>query len=307
MRLPGLFIASILFVSPALLAQHSSGAGPVPGNSSSSASSNSSNSSTGNHSSSASSGSSYSGASTAASHSSSASSYSSHSGGPVSRSSTAGVAPASRGVSSSGTGAGVRETTDLSRQVHQTSGPPRNLQPERRGFLTFLRHPLRKPGPTFAATDLRPKGCIGKKCPCPPGETRAKNGQCVASVATNVGDRCVAGERWNGSSCTPRCAANDYWDGSACRRECSEKEYWNGLSCVASPDSCPEIRARAAVLASELRGYKGQMRGACTNNSLAQDCIDLQQTYDGTLLRYRSLLNEAPMDCRAQLPDASTL
>jgi hypothetical protein len=75
---------------------------------------------------------------------------------------------------------------------------------------------------------------------------------------------------------------------------------------VAHRAECATINARAASLANEVRAAKAQMQSACANNS-AQECGGLKQNYDGTVERYRMLMNEAPTNCRSLVPDPLSL
>ena len=66
-------------------------------------------------------------------------------------------------------------------------------------------------------------------------------------------------------------------------------------------------KGRGALLANELRGIQARMQTACSTNPAGQECFDLKQSHDGALLRYRMLLNEAPISCRNLLPDPLSL
>jgi len=302
MRLPGLVVAVALFVSPTLLAQHSSGGGSTPNSSSSNSSNNSPTTS------SSSSSSSVTSHSTPSAGSGSSASPLNHTSGSVSHGSTGSASTPRSNAQAARTGSVpvVREPDRARAPDHHPAEATKSPQSEHRGIAAFLRHPFRKPAPKVAESDLRRPVCKGKLCPCPPGEVQGKNGSCVASIARNTLGQCQPGEYWNGKGCSSECAPHEFWNGSSCRRACTETEYWNGLSCVTSGD-CAAIRARAAPLVDELRGYKGQMQTACANNPAGHECGDFTHSHDGALQRYRSLLNEAPLDCRASLPDPSSL
>lgn len=333
MRLSGLMVAAVLILPLALFAQHSSGGGG-------SISSSSSGSHSGGSSSGSSGGSSHASGGGGASHSSSgAHSSSSHassshasSGGSRSGSTRTASASSSRSTASlanlppSRPGAKPTAATKIDKKnspAHKT-GLSQTAQPEKRSFFSFLRHPFGRPkaksvDATLAEADLRrpvckkgpckepaPKPvppvesnlrkpvCKGKECGCPPGEAAGKNGACVAAPVNNIGV-CGAGEYWNGGACLSSAG------------QCSANEYWNGASCMAPQAQCGTLDARAAMLASEVRGARAQMQSACANNSSAMDCSNLKVNYDGAIERYRMLLNEAPANCRALLPDPLSL
>jgi len=65
--------------------------------------------------------------------------------------------------------------------------------------------------------------------------------------------------------------------------------------------------SRASLLVNELRGIRVRKQTACSANPSGQDCLDLMQSHQEALLRYRMLLTEAPMSCRALLPDPLSL
>jgi hypothetical protein len=82
---------------------------------------------------------------------------------------------------------------------------------------------------------------------------------------------------------------------------------WDGAACASTTDDCAMFSSRAATLANELRGIKGEMQMACSNDPSAQQCGELTLSHDGAISRYRMLLNEAPATCRSLLPDPSSL
>jgi hypothetical protein len=49
------------------------------------------------------------------------------------------------------------------------------------------------------------------------------------------------------------------------------------------------------------------MEAACSNDPFGEECMRLTQSYDGALLRYRMLMNEAPVSCRTMLADPISL
>ncbi len=166
MRLSGLAVAVILLFSSVVVAQHSSGGGGSAGGSSGGGSS----SSGGSHSSYSGGGSSSGGSATHSTGSGSSASHFSH------QPSSSNAAPA----------------------IREPSFARVPLQPEKRTFLSFLRHPFRKPQPKTEA-DLRRRICAKGPCPaCPAGQASGKNGECVASLQAHL---CRTGEYWNSGGC----------------------------------------------------------------------------------------------------------
>jgi len=119
----------------------------------------------------------------------------------------------SGGSSSSGGSAShsARSGSSASHSSHQPSGSIAApairepgvarvpLQPEKRAFFSFLRHPFKKPQPKTEA-DLQ-RGICSKKgpCPvCPAGQTAGKNGACVPLPQLLL---CRTGEYWNNGGC----------------------------------------------------------------------------------------------------------
>jgi hypothetical protein len=169
MRLSGLVIAAILFVSTTLLAQHSSGGG-------------------GGSSSGGSSGGGYSGGS---SHGGSGGGYSGSSSSHVS---SGGGSGSSHGSSSSSSAKSTGSSAV--RSSNDSAKAKSGVNPDKRSFASFLRHPFRKPQPVQNAEFKRPAPCLKGPCPvCPSGQFRSGN-SCV--VATNA---CAPGQSWNGFAC----------------------------------------------------------------------------------------------------------
>ena len=149
------------------------------------------------------------------------------------------------------------------------------------------------PQPAPAESDLRKRICKDGPCvECPPGQAAGKNGTCTAAIPRQAytRDQCAANETWNGSACV----ATD---------SCQPNQYWNGVQCVTRNDDCASMTARAATLANEIRGIKADIQSACSSNPSGQQCTNAKQSYDGAILRYRMLMNEAPVACRSMLPD----
>ncbi len=311
MRLSSLVVAVVLLVSPAVFAQHSSAGGSSSAGSSGGSSGAASHAGSSGGSSAGSSSHSSGGSASSSSHSSGGSA--SHSSSARSSSTGSSASHSSAQPSRANNAGAIREPNNARVQGSKTTELGKNPQPEHKGFIAFLRHPFWKHEPKAAEADLRrpickkepcrepePKPpapvesnlrqpvCKDKSCVCPPGQVHGNNGACLASVAMNNFNRCQPGQ---------------HWDGAACRSGCGATEHWNGISCVVASDECAVIRARAESLASELRGYKGRTQIACVSNPLGQECSNLTQNRDAAVLRYRSLMNEAPVNCRAALPD----
>jgi len=153
----------------------------------------------------------------------------------------------------------------------------------------------KEPQPEPTDGDLRRRICPNGTCgECPPGQSAGKNGTCMAApaVAKTVSS-CQPNESWNGNACAPM-------------NRCQAGESWNGVECV-NPTLCASFSSRAEMLAVEARGIRSDMERACSLNSQGQDCMRLTQNHDGAVQRYRMLLTEAPVSCRATLPDPISL
>jgi hypothetical protein len=296
MRLSTLVAVTLLFTPPALLAQHSSTGSASSGGSAShsggsvSSSGGASHASSGaSHGSSASSGS-HSASSHASSGSGSAHERSSNSSSHNAASRTTGPrssaspSPSGTELARADTVRSIREPVAAGVEIKESgASTTKPAQPEKRGFFSFFRHPFRrpepKPKPEFkpAEPDLR-AACKHEPCAvCPPGRSMGKNGGC--GVAT-----------------PPVTMA---------RTECRAGMLWNGVTCGNTTD-CAVFASRAAALANELRGIKGEMQTACSSNSSAQ-CSEVTLRYYGAVSQYRELQNEAPVSCRSILPDPQSL
>jgi hypothetical protein len=348
MRLSSVLVAAVVFLSSFLLAQillaqvvlaqHSStssssggasGGGSHAASSSGGASSSHGSSSHGSSSHGSSAHSSSAGSHSAAVHSSAGGSASaSHNSGSgknsgigTSSPGTAGSAVVSRSKVASAETADGTSRADMVKTIREPDVQPapeknqpsasKTAQPEKRSFVSFLRHPFRKgeakavdsdlrrpickegpckkpEPPVTVVSDLRPPTCTGKDCHCPSGGTPGKNGGCAA-IPTNT--TCTPGQHWNGTACM------------ASPNQCPPNDYWNGAACVARLNDCASINARAAMLANDVRSAKSQMQNACLNSSSGQECGELKLTYDGAIDRYRMLQTEAPVNCRNMLAE----
>jgi hypothetical protein len=166
-----------------------------------------------------------------------------------------------------------------------------NPPPEKKSFFSRLRHPF-KPKPVRTAEFKRPPPCRKEPCACPPGESRNGKGVCVV-VVSNL---CEPGQYWNGGACSGTLA-------------CQPGNFWNGTTCVQEQkaERCGTFDTQASMLANELRGIRSEMDRVCLQDPNGQQCRELTLQHDGALLRYRMLLNEAPVSCRGMMPDPLSL
>lgn len=118
---------------------------------------------------------------------------------------------------------------------------PKNPQPEKRSFLSFLRHPFRKTPPV---SELRHRICVQGTCTvCPAGQSATRNGGCVSNTGQNLNGRnmCVGGSYWNGEGCAvlgaqTRCRSIYLSHSlSAAAREMDEAKKNKDFSCSLDP------------------------------------------------------------------------
>ena len=104
-----------------------------------------------------------------------------------------------------------------------------------------------------------------------------------------------------------QCQPHEIWNGAACvaasPAQCRAGEFWDGLCCVNTAQKCASFNARGATRQNEIRGIRTEMEQACRNNPPGQRCVELRQSYDGAIQRYRMLMNEAPVACQSLLLD----
>jgi len=265
MRLSSLVVAVFLLVPPVVFAQRSSGGGASSGGSS------------GGFSSSGGSHGSYSGGSSSGSSSSSA-----HSSGN-SAASSSNHSPSRSASRSSSTGSAAQHQIGKNARVQGSNAAEsiRNLQPARRGFIAFLRHPFRK---RAEAGLRRPIVCKDKPCPCPPGETNGKNGACLAIVTTNHFRRCPQGEYWGGGGCTT-------------------------VSLFRS-DDCSNLALALDRQARQSQLAESSRQTSCSSNAAAQECSELMAKSQNEAALYKSL-HQQYEQCKRQrlvgLPDSSAV
>jgi len=136
-----------------------------------------------------------------------------------------------------------------------------------------------------AKIELRRRTCENEPCketPTAPTKPDARKGVV----------QCQPNEIWNGAACVPASPA-----------ECKAGEFWDGLCCVNTAQKCASFNTRGATQQNEIRGIRTELEQACRNNPSGQKCVELRQSYDGAILRYRMLMNEAPVPCRSLLLD----
>ena len=269
MRLSGLSLA-VLLTSSILFAQHSSGGG------SSSSASSSSSSGGGSHSSS-SGGSSYSGGSSSGGHNSggghSSSGGSSHSTGS---SHSSGGGHSSGGTRASSSSAHNRIESSSSKMTRPIREPKSGIServvvPQKRGFLSFLRHPFRKPPPKVV--EAKPALYLPRPI-CP-------KGRCAPT--------CPVGQVGGGGACTtpviPVCTAGSVWNTQACgysgRYHCALGQIWNGTGCVYGTgflDRCIGLRMALERQAQRVQNAEAARQRACANGPLAE-CSDASASW----------------------------
>jgi hypothetical protein len=254
MRHSGLCLAAIFLFSTFTTAQHSSG-GTSGGSSSSGGGAS--------HGSSASSSSSGGGHSTGGS-SSSASGHSSggsHSSGGNSASHVSNA----RGSNSALHSETRSSHSNVERPVHEPNRgvSPRTGQPQKRSFLSMLRHPFRKPESKQVA-DLRRPVCFRGPCPvCPMGGVRS-GGRCGSPVPSGNQDL-----------------------------SCSRPDLWSGGGCLANTDfrgNCDGYRMSLEQQARRMQAADSLRQSACTNPGAAA-CSESMAAWQSEQNLYRALQN----------------
>ena len=261
MRHSGLCLLVVFFFSSFMLAQHSSGGGGGSAGSSSSGG--------GSHG-----GGSYSGGS-------SSSGGGSHGGSSTGGHSSGGSHVSGGGGStshgSSGHSSNVRGTnpaTNATREmrsnvVHSNANlrsGQQSVHPEKRSFLSFLRHPFRRPEPP-KVSDLRHRVCLRGPCQvCPNGQI-ASSGGCGGTVATT--------RQYN---------------------YCSRAQLWSGDACLLGMrflGDCEGYRTAMQQQAERVRNAEMMRQSACTTNA-TQSCVDAnsalqseQNLYQAFAARYQ--------------------
>lgn len=260
MRLSGLSFAAILLIVSVAFAQHSSGGGG--GSSSAGSSSGGGSSGGGSHGGGGSSGgtSGYSGGG----HSSGGSGGSHNSGGStLSRGglSRSGGSSSNSAIASHSALRGTEAT--LAHPTHEPVGALqlRTLPPEKRTFVSFLRHPFKKPEPRTVIV-IRPPGCFKGPCrTCPIGQVRSGGGCVGARVPLHN------------------------------RNVCSHRQIWAGGACLAQTpfiDNCSALRMQMERQAQRMQAAQSARQNACAQG-LSQACSDAATSFRSEEGFYQSL------------------
>lgn len=259
-----LALAVILLFSSNTLAQHGAGGGG-----SSAGAGSSGGGGGGSHGgSSGGSASSGGGHSSGGSSSHSSTGHSSSAGSASSRSGTSHSNPASNNLHS------IHAPSTGSRGQAQTS--------QKRGFFSFLRHPVRKPEPNPAQRKPEPKQpvaelrrpiCFKGPCPvCPAGQVHGVSG-CEGTVLRDRIRRvCPAGESWINGACLQQTWFQDECGGlrmmmerQAQRMQSAEQD--RQITCSTGPrDQCTDLTSQAASEAGFYRELQNRYQ-ACQRRS----------------------------------------
>src|SRR5208282_3102602 len=250
MRRSGLAVAVVLLFSAATFAQHSGGG----------SSGGSSGGGGGSHGGGSSSAGSSGGSSGGHSSGGSGSSSSSHSSGS-SRSSSSSSSRSSSHVAGVGTSTASR-------------GDAAKAAPQKRGFLSFLRHPFRKPERKPVA-NLRHAICIGP-CPvCPAGQAANGKGGCGGG-----GGQLIANNRVH---------------------SCSHAEIWSGGDCLAHTpflDNCSGLETALQQQAARMQTAEAARQTACASGG-SQECSDMTTRSRSEASLYQAF-QERYQQCRQQ-------
>lgn len=187
MRRSALVTFAILFLSAALVAQHSTAGGGL---------------SSGGYSGGASAGSSHNAPSFAASYSGSSSSHASSAGNSGSARNSGSVSPSSLRTDRGKTGSSTVRSSD--KNVCNETARLANAKPEKKGVFSFLRH--KKPAPKSADFVPAIRCKKGENCRICTG---ARRGRCIVETS------CPGGLVWNGFSCAPQYAFSSECSGLA--------------------------------------------------------------------------------------------
>jgi len=273
-----LAVSIVLLYAAAMLAQHSSGGGSSGGGGSHGGSSGGSSSSGGSHTSgggSASHGSGSSGSS--ASHGSSSHGSSSHGSSSYSSSGSHGSSGRSAPSVTVASRSSLTEShSNPSSSIREpNAGMRAGTKPtEKRGFFSFLRHPVGKPKPRLdltstpapkpvPVTDLRHRVCLRGPCTvCPTGQVHS-GGACVGGfVHYHTNNFCSGWGIWNSAACLQR---NNY-------------------------DDCLGLRTALEQQAARLQSAESAERNACANG-LGEECSAMSSTAQSEASLYRELEN----------------
>jgi hypothetical protein len=130
------------------------------------------------------------------------------------------------------------------------------------------KHPSK---PVLTESDLRARPCLKEPCPCPAGTSWSAHG-CMATLQDT---QCPAGQIRSNGTCTV--------------------------------DQCAGLVARAASIAEQARRLRARMEQVCMQDPYGQECDDLRRKHEALVEQYRALYFSTPSNCRAELPDPSTI
>jgi len=115
---------------------------------------------------------------------------------------------------------------------------PEKAQPQKRSFLSYFRHPFKRPGPKTA--DLRRWICVKGPCSvCPAGSGKAG---CVGTAERN-------------------------------RNYCSQRDVWNGGSCLLQTrilDECSGLRMALTQQELRMQAAEAGRQSACSAGSMGE-------------------------------------
>jgi hypothetical protein len=139
----------------------------------------------------------------------------------------------------------------------------RTAQPEKRSFLSFLRHPFRKPEQR-SVSNLRHRVCLKGPCQvCPTGQIAARGG-CAGTVVTNQNrDYCFAGQTWNEGYCSVPTIFRD---------------------------DCGGYRMAMEQQARRMESAEAARQVACAN-AMEQECLNATSAWQSEQNLYRELQN----------------
>lgn len=258
MRRSGLTVAVVLLFSAAAFAQHSGG-GSSGGSSGGGGGSHGGGGSSGGYSGGSSGGHGSGGSGSSASSHSSGSSHSSTSSS-----------------SRSGSHSASRESASIARAPR---GDAAKAASPKRGFFSFLRHPIRKPEPKPVA-NLRRAICIGR-CPvCPAGQGANGKGGCGGGGGNLI--------------------ANNH------EHSCSHAEIWSGGACLAHTpflDNCSGLQMALEQQAARMQTAEAARQSACASGA-SQECSGLTTRYQSEASLYEAF-QERYQQCRQRTSTAS--
>jgi len=161
---------------------------------------------------------------------------------------------------------------NVARPAHESSEnvQVRNVQPEKRSFISFLRHPFRKPATKDPEAERGPL-CFKGRCPVSPPRKGCSGKDCKNQIAVT------------------------YYPESYCR----SGEVWNGGACLNQTrflDDCSGPRMASERQAVILREAEETRRSACVTGTTEQ-CANAAAVWQSEMNLYQQL-QEAYQSCR---------